>query len=175
MNRIIGILALLSLIVSTGMVMFILTDPLMSLILTPYLVLSSALTLSFSIAYFFKLNEVKSKLLNSLVYSVAFLPTLIPLLAIFDADLMEMFWRNYISLTLLQLGVGVLSATMFFRYSQVNFTNVCGVSSAILLFTMGILVIAETNILSSMYILIPVALVTSLLFFLALVSRMRSI
>lgn len=175
MKRIHGFLALLSLLVSIGVVLYLFVSPLLVLVYTPYLVLTTALTLTFSIAYFFQLNEVKSRLLNIVVYSVAFAPSIIPLIACFDPDFMELYWRNYLSLTFLQLGVGVLSASFFFKKPGLNFSNVCSSISAIILFVFGILIITESGILGSLYFLIVSAILISLLFLISLIRRLKEV
>lgn len=175
MRRILGFLAFVSLILSIGIVVYLFISPLFALLFTPYLVLTSALTLSFSVAYFYMLNEVSSRLLDVIVYGVAFIPTIIPLIACFDPDFMELYWRNYMSLTLLQLGTGVLAATFFFRKPGVNLSNFCAAISSLLLFTIGILVILEVGILASIPFLIIVAGLVSVLFFIALIRRLKEL
>lgn len=175
MRRVFGFLAFISLILSIGIVVYLFVSPLYALLLTPYLVLTSALTLSFSVAYFYKLNQVKSRLLDVVVYGVAFIPTIIPLIACFDPDFMELYWRNYMSLTLLQLGTGVLVACFFFRNPGVNFSNSCAAISSLLLFSMGILLILEVSVLASIPFLIIVAGLASLLFFIALIRRLKEL
>jgi hypothetical protein len=173
MKRLLGILALISLLLSTGIVVYLLTNPLMALIFTPYLVLTSALTLSFSTGYFYALNNVKSGLFSIMVYSIAFVPTIIPILACFDPDFMETLWRNYISLTMLQLGTGILAATFFFKNPGINFANVCAAVSSMILFVLGIFVLLETSLLGSVTFLVLAATLVSILFFIALFSRLR--
>lgn len=175
MKRIFGLLALTALILSIAIVLYLLVSPLLALVYTPYLVLSTALTLSFSIAYFFALNDVSNRLLNVVVYLVAFAPTLIPLIASFDPDFMELYWRNYLSLTFLQLGVGVLSASFFFKNPGLNFSNVCSAISSMILFVFGILIVLEAGVLASFYFLITTAILISLLFLIALGKRLKEV
>lgn len=173
MKRLLGILALVSLLLSTGIVVYLLINPLMALIFTPYLVLTSALTLSFSSGYFYALNNVKSGLFSFMVYSIAFVPTIIPLVACFNPDFMETLWRNYISLTMLQLGTGILAATFFFKNPRVDFPNICAAVSSMILFLLGIFVLLETSLLGSVTLLIITATFVSVLFFIALFSRLK--
>lgn len=175
MKRIFGLLALTALILSISLVLYLLASPLLALVYTPYLVLTTALTLSFSIAYFFTLNDVSSRLLNIVVYLVSFVPTIIPLIACFDADFMELYWRNYLSLTFLQLGVGVLSASLFFKKPGINFSNVCSAISSMILFIFGILIILEAGILGSFSFLITTAILISLLFLIGLGKRLKEV
>jgi hypothetical protein len=175
MKRVFGLLAVISLLLSIGLVIYLILSPLLALIYTPYLVLSTALTLTFSTAYFFKMNDVENKLLNTLVYSVAFIPSLIPLIACFDPDIMETYWRNYISLTFLQLGVGILSASFFFRKPGVNFVNVCSALSAMILFLFGILIILDAGVLRSLPFLLSSSTIVTILFLIALTKRLREV
>lgn len=175
MKRIFGFFALVTLILSIGMVVYLFTSPLYALLFTPYLVLTSALTLSFSVGYFYELNEIKNRLLDIIVYSIAFIPTIIPLIACFDPDFMESYWRSYLSMTLLQLGTGVLAATLFFRNPGINFSNFCAAISSLLLFIMGVLIILELSILGSIPFLIIIAGLVSILFFVALIRRIKEL
>ncbi len=172
MKRVFGLFAVISLILSIGLVVYLILFPLFALVYTPYLVLSTALTLTFSTAYFYKLNDVDSRFLSLLIYAIAFLPSLIPLIACFDPDFMETYWRNYISLTFLQLGVGLLSASFFFRKPGVNFVNVCSALSAMLLFLFGILVMLDAGVLRSFPFLISSGAIITVLFVIALTRRL---
>lgn len=173
MRNLFGGLAIISLTVSTAMAVYLLFSPLFLLILTPYLVLCSALTLSTAVMYFYALNEVENKPLNFFVYTVVLVPLIIPALASFNADIMENYWHQFLSMTILQIGIGVLSATFFFRYPQLKLGGILSVVTALVLFVLGILVVLKSVVLSSIPFLISLAAIISILFLTSVVLRFR--
>lgn len=175
MRKLFGGLAVTSLTISIAMVVFFLLSPLYVLILTPYLVLTSALTLSTAVMYFYLLNQVKSKSLNFFIYTVALVPLLIPALACFDPDLMENYWHQFLSLTILQMGIGVLGATFFFRNPKLKLSTVLSVLAALTLFIMGILVVLKSGLLSSIPFLMTIAAIISVFFLLSVILRLKEI
>lgn len=175
MRKGIGFLAFASLIASIGLVAYLLINPLYVLIYTPYVVLTSASTLSFSALYFFLLNDVKHWFLSTFIYALSILPLIVPLAALFQAEIMEEYWKHYLSLTMLQLGVGMLSATFFFRFPKRELPSFLGVINALLIFTLGGLTIVESPILGSLAFIFSIASIITALFMITVVVRLKQL